>query len=94
MIFVDLRSRDGFGKGNCTEVELNCTSLGLPAICKTPVFVMIAESIPKPERDAHFINDVPGTLQDLQERQHPCSLAVRGSPSEPPILFSLVTLKR
>lgn len=30
--------------------------------------MMIAKRIPKPERNAHFINDIPGTLQDLQEK--------------------------
>ena len=70
VVFVDSWSRDGFGRGNCIQVKLNCTSLGLPAICKTPVFVMISECVPKPERNAHFINNIPGTFQDLQERGH------------------------
>lgn len=30
---------------------------------------MITKSIPKPERNAHFIHNIPGTLQDLQERE-------------------------
>lgn len=55
----------GFGEEIVLKLKPHCTSLGLPAICKPPVFVMITKSIPKPERNAHFINNIPGTLQDL-----------------------------
>lgn len=27
--------------------------------------MVISESVPKPERNAHFVDDIPGSLQDL-----------------------------
>lgn len=50
-------------------------SPGLPAICKAPVFVMIAKSVPKPERNTHFIDNISGTFQNLRRRERASTLS-------------------